>query len=297
MGFEFTSMTGGISRAAQASLRQCQFNGINHNAGAWDMMRALMLPLHQVTMPGNALYTDLSGYYDLMCANIDYRAQSHLVHRLHQLFGNGRNRHLDLACGTGPHVRHFIDAGYQSTGLDINQPMLDRASTRCPEAHFSLQDMCSFTVDKPVDLITCFLYSIHYSASIDRLKACIANVYAALADHGVLCFNAVDKNMINNNSFISHTATHADGLFRFSSGWNYSGEGEQQSLKLRIEKTVADERQVWHDEHPMVAVSFDQLQMLLQPYFEVHVLEHDYEKIIPWDGSSGNAMFVCVKNE
>ena len=60
-------------------------------------------------MSGNALYTDLSGYYDLMCADIDYRAQSLCVQRLHTLFGNGGMTHLDLACGTGPHMRHFLD--------------------------------------------------------------------------------------------------------------------------------------------------------------------------------------------
>lgn len=87
---------------------------------------------HQVTMSVNALYTDLSDYYDLMCADIDYQAQSHCIHRLQQLFGNAGSRHLDLACGTGPHVRHLIDAGYISSGLDINQPMLDKAAVRCP---------------------------------------------------------------------------------------------------------------------------------------------------------------------
>ena len=81
-------------------------------------------------MSVNALYTDLSGYYDLMCADIDYQAQSHCIHRLQQLFGNGGVRHLDMACGTGPHIRHFIDAGYASSGLDINQPMLDLAQSR-----------------------------------------------------------------------------------------------------------------------------------------------------------------------
>ena len=45
----------------------------------------------------------------------------------------------------------------------------------------------------------------------------------------------------------------------------------------------------------MVAMSFVELQALLQPYFAVHVLEHDYEKLIPWDGVSGNALFACVK--
>ncbi len=45
----------------------------------------------------------------------------------------------------------------------------------------------------------------------------------------------------------------------------------------------------------MVALSFAELTEILQPYFEVHVFEHDYEKIIPWDSVSGNALFTCVK--
>jgi len=246
-------------------------------------------------MPRNAIYTDLSGYYDLMCADIDYKAQSHCVQRLQRLFGNAGNRHLDLACGTGPHVRHLLDAGYQSSGLDINQPMLDRAVIRCPQAHFSLQDMCSFTVSEPVDLITCFLYSIHYSAGIERLKECIASVHAALETNGLFCFNVVDKSKIDNRLFVAHSVKHDESVFTFSSGWSYGGNGEKQSLRLSIEKSTADITQVWYDEHPMVAVDFSELQTLLQPYFEVHVLEHDYEKILPLESASGNAIFACVK--
>lgn len=246
-------------------------------------------------MPINALYTDLSDYYDLMCADIDYGAQSHCVHRLQQIFGTGGRLHLDLACGTGPHVRHFIDAGYESGGLDINQPMLDKAAIRCPEAHFALQDMCSFTVTESVDLITCFLYSIHYSGDVERLKSCLASVHAALATGGLFCFNAVDKTRIDNNLFTAHIVDDDRGHFTFSSGWSYSGEGERQALRLSIEKKTGDETLIWHDEHPMVAVSFAELEALLQPFFEVHVLEHDYQKIIPLAGNTGNALFACVK--
>jgi len=246
-------------------------------------------------MSRNAIYTDLSGYYDLMCADIDYSAQSYCVQRLQQLFGNGGKRHLDLACGTGPHVRHFLDAGYVSSGLDINQPMLDRAQARCPETQFYLQDMCCFTAGKPLDLITCFLYSIHYSGSIDRLQACVDSVQAALAPGGLFCFNAVDKDQIDNGAWVSHSAGHADGQLSFSSGWYYSGEGERQLLKLRVERNAAGEQQIWKDEHPMVAVSFDRLISLLQPQFDVQVLEHDYDRILPWNQTSGNAIFVCVK--
>src|SRR5690606_14925850 len=222
------------------------------------------------------------------------QAQSRCVHRLQQIFGNGGIRHLDLACGTGPHVRHFIDFGYQSGGLDINQPMLNRAAIRCPEAHFSLQDMCTFSLSEPVDLITCFLYSIHYSAGIDRLKACIASVHGALAAGGLFCFNAVDKDKIDNALSVSHAAEHEGSRFTFSSGWNYSGVGENQSLRLSIEKACAAQTQVWHDEHPMVAVSFAELIGVLAPYFDVHVLEHDYGKIVAWNETSGNAICACV---
>lgn len=96
----------------------------------------------------------------------------------------------------------------------------------------------------------------------------------------LFCFNAVDNRRIDNQSFVSHSVRHVGTEFNFSSGWYYAGEGEQQ---------------VWQDQHAMVAVSFNELATLLEPYFEVHVLEHDYQCIIPWDDVSGNALFACVK--
>ncbi|MEC4726591.1 class I SAM-dependent methyltransferase [Shewanella sp. D64] len=230
-----------------------------------------------------------------MCADINYQAQSDHIRRLHRLFGNGGIAHLDLACGTGPHIRHFIDSGFQSRGLDINQPMLDLAQMRCPEAEFILGDMCDFYVEQPLDLISCFLYSIHYSDGIEKLNDCIFSVYNALTEKGVFCFNTVGKSEIDNSIFVRHTAEYGDSHFTFTSGWNYCGEGERQSLKLCIEKSTLDNTQVWHDEHPMVAIGFDELEQLLQPYFEVHIFEHNYDKIAPWDQVSGNAIFVCVK--
>ena len=247
------------------------------------------------TISSNALYTDLSGYYDLMCVDIDYQAQSNCVRRLHQIFGNGGKTHLDLACGTGPHVRHFIDFGYQSNGLDLNSPMLDIAQARCPEANFSVQNMSSFEVAEPLDLITCFLYSIHYNDGFEKLKECVESVHRALKPEGIFCFNVVDKDKISNDLFVRHTTNLEQDDFTFSSGWYYSGKGDKQALKLSIEKTTAGETQVWNDEHPMVAFSFKELIEILKPYFEVNIFEHDYDKLLPWDTKSGNALIACVK--
>ena len=246
-------------------------------------------------MSVNALYNDLSGYYDLMCVDINYQTQSNCIRRLHRIFGNNGITHLDLACGTGPHVRNFIDFGYQSNGLDINQPMLDIATTRCPEAGFSLQDMSEFSVAEPLDLMTCFLYSIHYNVGIEKLRNCIISVHRALNTGGVFCFNVVDKTKINNKLFVTNTVQQEQDFFTFRSGWHYCGSGDEQSLKLSIEKTNTEETQAWHDEHAMVAFSFDELIEILKPYFEIHIFEHDYEKLLPYDKTSGNAIFTCVK--
>ncbi|MBR7889574.1 class I SAM-dependent methyltransferase [Marinomonas sp. A79] len=246
-------------------------------------------------MSNNALYTDLSGYYDLMCADINYQAQSNSAHRFHQLFGNGGKRHLDLACGTGPHIAFLQKEGYVCSGVDINQPMLELAKLRCPDGQFTLGNMCELEVSEPFNLITCFLYSIHYSGDLIQLKNCIASVYKALSDGGVFCFNAVDKQHIDNRLTATHSVAYQQSVFTFGSSWHYSGEGEKQTLKLSIEKTDESSTQRWTDEHPMVAIRFDELQDLLAPYFDVTMFEHEHDKIAPWQGQSGNAIFVCVK--
>lgn len=246
-------------------------------------------------MSSNALYTDLSAYYDLMCADINYAGQSDYVRRLHQLFGNNGKRYLDLACGTGPHVRHFVDFGYQCSGLDIHQPMLDIAARRCPEAQFMQHDMATFTVAEPFDLVSCFLYSIHYNDGIEKLQACIGRVHEALGSGGMWVFTAVDKNTITNNDCACHAMQHGDSRFLFQSGWQYEGTGDKQALLVRIEKESAGRTDVWQDRHAMVAVGFRQLAEMLEPAFDVHVFEHDFDKIVPWNGVSGNAVFTAIK--
>jgi ubiquinone/menaquinone biosynthesis C-methylase UbiE len=250
---------------------------------------------HFNTSSATALYTDLSGYYDLMCKHINYLSQSNCVRRLHQFFGNDGRQYIDLACGTGPHIRHFVDFGYHSSGLDINQPMLEIAQQRCPEAQFILGNMSEFTVAEPVDLISCFLYSLHYCADLQKLQDCITSVHKALKPEGVFCFNAVDKNTIDNQLCEKYHVVHDDSQFEFTSAWHYPGQGDHQALVLNIEKSTAQVKQMWQDHHPMVAISFAQLQALLSPYFEVHMFEHDYDKIIPWKQTTGNAIFACVK--
>jgi len=95
------------------------------------------------------------------------KRQSHCVFAdCIKIFGNDGNSHLEY--GTGAQSDISLILTIKSNGLDINQPMLDIAETRLPpKLSFSMQDMAQFSLDhQTVDLITCFLYSIHYTMGL-----------------------------------------------------------------------------------------------------------------------------------
>ena len=247
-------------------------------------------------MSNNRLYGDLSGFYDVMCAEINYAEQCEAALRIHKLFGNGGLNYLDLACGTGPHIEQFLHYGYRATGLDLNPAMLSQAQARCPSANYSQQNMSDYRFTEHFDLITCFLYSIHYCAPSSQFNAALTATYAALNSGGVFCFDTVDKHTIANDEGIKHSGTFEGAPICFQSGWHYSGESDTMALKLKIIRETEDSHQSLEDTHTMCAITINELKnTLIKTGFEVTLLERDFSRLIPWQGQTGNLLVACIK--
>ncbi len=72
-----------------------------------------------------------AGAYDAMYQDKDYAAECALVHRLFQTYGQGAVQTvLDLGCGTGNHVFPLAEHGYELTGVDLSEGMLERARAK-----------------------------------------------------------------------------------------------------------------------------------------------------------------------
>ncbi len=205
-------------------------------------------------MTDNRIYSDLSAYYDLMCSGIDYQEQSDAVFRIHKLFGAGGLTYLDLACGSGPHLQWFLHYGYQATGLDLNPAMLVLAQNRCATAHFSQQNMANYQFPQKFDLITCFLYSIHYCYPIPQFFAAFKNTYDALNDGGVFCFDMVIKDTIANDQGTHYQLLQGAVKFHFQSRWYYPGKGDKLDLFLAITRTEDGRIEISQDQHTMLAM-------------------------------------------
>ena len=61
---------------------------------------------------------------------------------------------LDLGCGMGePIAKYLVDKGYQLTGIDGSQKMIDMARKRVPQATFLVGDMRQCNLGKKFDCI------------------------------------------------------------------------------------------------------------------------------------------------
>lgn len=247
-------------------------------------------------MPAPSLYADLSCYYDLLCSSIDYHEQSDFAVRAHRLFGSGGNTYLDLGCGSGPHLAQLAVAGYVCSGLDLSQDMLNLAALRIPQAEFYCQNMSEMALPRQFDLITCFLYSIHYCYPHVQLQQTLRKAYGALNAGGLFCFDAVDKNTIANDAGHTHHVNHNTSELRFQSRWHYSGTGDKLDLHIAITETTANNVKHYDETHSMSAITIQELISLAQQEgFEVTVLERDFVTLQAWDQVQGNVLFCCVK--
>lgn len=125
--------------------------------------------------------------YDLIyeAAGKDYARESADLHDLIQARVPGARSLLDVACGTGGHLRH-LRRWYDVTGVDVDPAMVDQARTRLPGVTVVEGDMRTLAVDGRFDAVVCLFSSIGYMQSIDELGAAVGAMSRHLAPGGVL---------------------------------------------------------------------------------------------------------------
>ena len=247
-------------------------------------------------IPSPPLYADLSHYYDVLCANIDYREQYDFMVRANNIWGTGGKSYLDLACGSGSLLAHFFEGGFSCSGLDLSADMLKLARKRCPTATLMCADMKALSTTQPQDLISCFLYSTHYCASLSAIEQTFTKVFESLAPGGLFCFDAVDKDSIANDEGHFHSIRHQEKDLRFQTRWHYSGQGDVMDLHISIRELQTQQPLHYQDRHTMTAVKIPTLRQLLEDIgFEVFILEHNFGHLNEWQGVNGNVIFCATK--
>lgn len=143
-------------------------------------------------------YTMFAHCYDRVMEKVDYRAWACGIDRLLRNSGVTGNRLLDLACGTGRLSLHLADLGWEVSGSDCSQPMLQQAQRAAAavgrELPLSQQDMRFFDLKKhpeqqPFDAVCCLHDGLNYLTEKFELAALFDRVAAALKPAGIWLFD------------------------------------------------------------------------------------------------------------
>ncbi|ERT06768.1 methyltransferase domain protein [Lyngbya aestuarii BL J] len=96
---------------------------------------------------------------------------------------------LDLCCGTGHLMKKLCERGYQITGFDGSEEMLEYARQNAPKAQIILGDARSFELPERFDAVFSTSASLNHILELEELKSVFQNVYSSLKQNGIFLFD------------------------------------------------------------------------------------------------------------
>jgi SAM-dependent methyltransferase len=116
-----------------------------------------------------------------------------LVHCFRSYARRRVRRVLDIACGTGPHLRRLADRGYQMAGLDLSprniEFVAERVAVKGHRAELVVGDMTDFRLARPVDAAICMQDSQGHLLTNAQLIGHLRSVARALRPGGLYIFD------------------------------------------------------------------------------------------------------------
>lgn len=120
--------------------------------------------------------------YDTLYGDKDYSAECDLIEDAFGRFDATPRSILDIGCGTGSHTLELARRGYECTGVDLSQAMLDEATRKTAAAevehapHWLQGDVRAFDAGTAFDAAIMMFAVIGYLTSNDDVLAGLRNV-------------------------------------------------------------------------------------------------------------------------
>lgn len=159
-------------------------------------------------------------FYDqFMLRLVNYPAWVDYIEKIFKEYNCSVKSILDLACGTGIPSLLFAKKGYQITGVDSSQPMLDVFWEKTAKTNYSIRlinaDIRSFSISEPVDpapILKCSaekpqseisLHNLKNSYGVDAAVSLYDSINYLLTETDLLaCFKCVAESIKPSGLFV-----------------------------------------------------------------------------------------------
>lgn len=134
------------------------------------------------------MFNQTARYYDLIYEAVgkDYAKESETLREWIARYRRTSGKALlDVACGTGGHLR-FLKDHFDCEGLDLEPGLLERARETCAGVPCHRGDMVDFDLGRAFDVVLCLFGSVGYARTVERLRRTVANLSRHALPGGVV---------------------------------------------------------------------------------------------------------------
>ena len=134
-------------------------------------------------------------YYDLLYQDKDYRAESDYISSLIKKHHPETKKIIEFGSGSGIHGRLLGDLGYQVTGIERSQQMIDlgnqKANLNKATSNFScvLGDCTETFIGDDFDAVISLFHVISYQTTDESITAMLNNASKQLKSGGIFIFD------------------------------------------------------------------------------------------------------------
>lgn len=137
------------------------------------------------------IFNNYAKYYDLLYKDKDYKSEIDYIDSLIKKYSNKENISiLDIGCGTGIHANYLAEKGYQVTGIDFSEEMIQIANGgKNKNTEFFVYDATNFQLEKKFDIILSLFHVVSYQTTNLSIESLFSNVSNHLHEKGLLIFD------------------------------------------------------------------------------------------------------------
>lgn len=132
-------------------------------------------------------YGAFARVYDKALGTLFMRGAGAVLRALEVEYPTDVRTHLDVACGTGLAMRHFVTRGWRSRGIDASYAMVSRARARGLDV--AVADVRSFALRATFERVTCLYDSLNHLLDRDDLARTFASVAAVMSESSLFWFD------------------------------------------------------------------------------------------------------------
>ncbi len=234
-------------------------------------------------------YSYFSKIYDKL-----YNSNKHLKLVDKYLPIPGKNaKVLDVACGTGTFLFGMHEKGWEISGVDLSEEMLEVARKKFDDNQINCnlycQNMEELKILEKFDLVTCNFDSINYILSIEKIRKVFQNVFDVLKENGKFAFDIVTEYQAL--TFGSSNEWKVDGyVMKMKSEYN----PKNRIKKIRI--TLNYETEKFSEDHYQKNYDLNEISKVLEETgFEIKVFVDIESKLMEIDNKTTRAYYVVQK--